>query len=394
MNVFSLLDEAIRGTIRFVFSYIHSTFLLYLQPFSGPPRLEGRVRDPQSDQISSLTYLAVSILIATFALLDDSTLGPEGRTGFLASQARAVSRGEMSGLGALVGGTLAGTFFVAGALRVAVFLAGLRDEKRAAFLATGEYLFGLLALGVSAWMLVLGSLELDVDERILAGVFLLSAVVLVFLPSAVTSVHLWDLLLDTERGRGWTKDFAAATGTLLRHPKRGFAEWRDLYERFTGTTREERMRPKHQARLLLWGPLAYFAIVLPLLLAGLAVEGGVYASGWLLDERKPGVRLLGLRCAADASAATASAVAFNDSDEPAADWLPDTLTLGITLVTPGDSRVGTAEWGAAPTSGAKSDFIGPKLAMELSGPLHLPAQARKALSAGARLECALHEPAY
>lgn len=394
--MFNLLDEAIRGTIRFVFGYVYSTAILLWRPFKGPPELFARNQNSSQEQLSSITYVAISILISTAVLLDPWVAGADGPVGFFSGLARSIARGEMNGFWALVGGTVAGTMFLAAALRAAARVAGIAGDKREEFIATGEYLSGVLVLGFALLALPLNLLDYLGDtiffvstDTLVILLLIVLMIMFILVPGAATAIHLVDRLRDSDRGRNWTLRFLATAKTLARHPIQATRDLNELTWEFYGIEPSQRRSFTFRPKMALFALMAYALVLLPMGLVGVAIFGGVTATGWLLGgEKVEKIRVMGLECSSDGSTATARAVAWNGSDEPQAGWLPRSVRLELILADEKDSyREDTGAWAPVAANG-RTDFLAPKQSLEIGGPVALPKEAESALAGGAVLGCA------
>lgn len=349
MDVFKFLDDAVRGTVAFVYGFARSTLTLVVHPLRGPARLIAAARDPAASQIGPTTYLALAFAIAPLVL--EALGGAENvPVPGMPDLARLLATGSLAGgLGSLLAGAVAGTITIDALLRLIgrLRLAGARHRR---FVAVMEYEIGLsCALG---WLLM--TLGMIWQMR---PVFYLGLVPF-YLLVALMGFHFYSLLLRRPRpyasakGLGRRLRRLVGIGAGLRHLVR----------------RPARLRALLGATLRASAGLLAGLLLLPV--PFLIQLAGVFAQSrtatWLAGEQvRAAVVLLDLNCDFAASPGAVRALAWNGSGKPAIGWL-DHLALELQADYRGPRALA---WRPARDPAQPSDLLMPGTVRALRGEL-------------------------
>jgi hypothetical protein len=163
---------------------------------------------------------------------------------------------------------------------------------------------------------------------------------------------------------------------------------REVRRELVGLEPDERPTFGRGARAAMRLGLVYGSMLMSILLAGVAVGGGAYATNWLLNRDKVAdIELLDLSCRIGDRGPVASAMLWNRADRPQIRWRPSTLNLRLFPSDPvilwimnsdGVSYL-KASWAPARKDGAASDMLSPKQIVQLEGPFILPEEMPQAL---------------
>ena len=307
MDVFKFLDDAVRGTVAFVYGFARSTLTLVVHPLRGPARLIAAARDPAASQIGPTTYLALAFAIMPLVL--EALGGAENvPVPGMPDLARLLATGSLAGgLGSLLAGAVAGTITIDALLRLIgrLRLAGARHRR---FVAVMEYEIGLF-YGVGLLLMLLGVAW----QR--KPVFYLGLVPF-YLLVGLMGFHFYSLLLRRPRPYA----FAKGLGRRLRHARLAGIRAGVRHP----VRRPARPRALLGAALRVSAGLLAGLLLLPvpflIELAGAVAQSRT--ATWLAGEQaRPAVVLLDLQCDFAAAPSAVRAFAWNGSDAPAIGWL-------------------------------------------------------------------------
>jgi hypothetical protein len=181
MNMFNLLDSLIKGTVQFLLDLIYSVGTLIAHPLTGAPRLYRDAQDRGKIQMSSVTFLALVLMIG--GAIDDGNDGsgdPRAVDNTMGKIAGLLTTGTSpEGFGPVLAGAVTSVVLIALMLRGIARVARLQGRRRERFLAVMEYqvaLFLLLLALVVFWnMFQPAELSDDAPPRQVGLLYLISA---------------------------------------------------------------------------------------------------------------------------------------------------------------------------------------------------------------------------
>lgn len=368
MNVFKILDEAIRGAILFVFDYFYISYIILRHPSSGATRLARRARRSGTDQLSSLTYLALSML-AAIAMLNSLVFRPgySSETSGPVEVSRFFAGSSIGSNAHLIIGAFAATALLAAFIRLITRWTTNTPDQSASFVAGAEYIVGLSALCASTWPWTADILTRWASRRdywsYSNGIEI--ALFVVIIPFFVlSSVALGNHLEANLRRKRGVKPAARL--------RRGKATW--SYEVFL-------------ASLALTGSLA-------ILMAAMLV--GRSLAGFLLEEERGArpLRLEAFSCDLMTPRPTAAVVIQNLSPRDGYGWLEDLeLSVYASPARRGGLRSFPLVWQKQIAGNRHTDFIARGEWVEVSGDVAIPTTTRQALN-GYRVWCFVRLKTY
>jgi hypothetical protein len=304
VDVFKFLDDAVRGTVSFVYDFLNSTLVIVRHPIAGPSRLWRASRDPAKKQIGPTTYLTLAFLIASLA----PVLATERDRGSEIGKAltRLIATGSLtSDIVPILIGVIVGTICIDVLLRI--ISQRLSATRRERFVGVLEYCIGMYLLILAP---LANAAQAFLSEETATVVFTAPSTWIVFF----LTIHFYALLFRRRRYYAWLRRVARVPrelrrdGFMLSLRKGAKGAWSLGFLWFA----------KAYLMLAVWA----LACLAPMSILLLAILANAETARWL-SERPDGTAVLtvaGLRCGLDGDPLAARAILWNGSERPALDW--------------------------------------------------------------------------
>lgn len=193
MNMFNFLDTLVKGSVYFLIDLLYSTGTLIAHPLSGSARLYRRDQNRSPAQISSTSFLAVTLILigAVFAGdvgVERAAAANETATGLAAWLTTGT---PPKGFGPILAGSVLAVALIVVMLRAIARLRGLKRRRCERFQAVMEYQLGLLFLA----MALLYLWDMMMTEETKGGLPDLLILPLLDLAIVALGAHFWIGLL-------------------------------------------------------------------------------------------------------------------------------------------------------------------------------------------------------